>query len=381
MKSSRVSNDIHVNDKQEIPEMESIAYASQWKLMWIKFKRHKVAVFAGGFILLLYFLAIFAGFFSPNDPNRRFSNYALGPPTRVRFFDSEGQFHWRPFVYGTERRLDSETFLRTHVEVPGERYHLRLFVRADEHRVLGLFATNIRLIGTEEPGRFFPLGTDRQGRCMLSQMIYGSRISLSIGIIGVSLAFAIGIILGGISGYFGGAIDMFIQRMIEILMSFPTLPLWMALSAALPVTWSVLQVYFAISVILSLLGWTGMARVVRGKFLALREEDYVTAAVIAGASPKRIMFRHMLPGFLSHIIASASLSIPGMILGETALSFLGLGLRRPAVSWGVLLQQAQNLNAVVLAPWLLASVFPIIVTVLAFNFFGDGVRDAADPYS
>lgn len=360
---------------------EQLAYASQWRLMWVKFKKHKVALVAGVIIALAYFLAIFAEFFTPYDPNRRFTDHALVQPMRVHFVDQDGQFHLRPFVYDYERQRDPETLRRYYVEVKTEPHQIRFFVQGDQYSLLGMIPMRLRLFGTEEPGRVFLLGTDQQGRCMLSQMVHGARVSLSIGLIGVIVSFVLGIILGGISGYFGGAVDLLIQRLIEILRSFPTLPLWMALAAALPVDWPVMRLYFFITLILSLIGWTTMARVVRGKFLSLREEDYVAAADIAGASPRRIMFRHMLPSFLSHLIAAASLSIPGMILGETALSFLGLGLRRPAISWGVLLQQAQNINVVALSPWLLLSVIPVVVIVLAFNFFGDGVRDAADPYN
>jgi peptide/nickel transport system permease protein len=360
---------------------EQLAYASQWRLMWIKFKKHKVALVAGVIIALAYFLAIFADFFTPYDPNRRFTDHALVQPMRVHFVDEGGQFHLRPFVYDYERQRDPDTMRRYYVEVKNEPHQIRFFVQGDEYRLLGFIPTRLRLFGTEEGGRIFLFGTDQQGRCMLSQMVHGARVSLSIGLIGVTLSFLFGIILGGISGYFGGVVDLLIQRLIEILRSFPTLPLWMALAASLPVDWPIMRVYFFITLILSLLGWTTMARVVRGKFLSLRDEDYVAAADIAGASSRRIMFRHMLPSFLSHLIAAASLSIPGMILGETALSFLGLGLRRPAISWGVLLQQAQNINAVALSPWLLLAVIPVVIVVLAFNFFGDGVRDAADPYN
>lgn len=358
---------------------EQLAYASQWKLMWIKFRRHRVAFIAGIVIALFYIGAIFAEFFSPYDPNERFTEYALAPPTTVHFVDQDGNFYLRPFVYDYEKKLDEETFQRYYEEIPTERHPIRFFVRGSEYKLLGVIPMDLHLYGAGE-GKVFLLGTDQQGRDMVSQLIFGGRISLSIGLMGVIMSFVIGIILGGISGYLGGTVDNVIQRLIEILRSFPTLPLWMALSAALPADWPVMRLYFAITLLLSLLGWTTMARVVRGKFLALREEDYVAAADIAGASPRRIMFRHMLPSFISHLIASASLSIPGMILGETSLSFLGLGLRRPAISWGVLLQQAQNIHAVALAPWLLLSTVPVILTVLAFNFFGDGVRDAADPY-
>ena len=356
-----------------------LAYASQWKLMWIKFKRHKVAVVAGVFILLAYLLAIFADFIGPYDPNERFTDFALAQPTQVSFVNEDGQFSFRPYVSGYERKIDEETFQRYYVANPDERYPVRFFVRGSEYKLFGFIPAELRLFGAGE-GKIFVFGTDRHGRCIFSQILHGGRISLSIGLIGVTLSFIIGIIIGGISGYFGGIIDNLLQRLIEIMRSFPTLPLWMALGAALPIGWPVMRLYFAITILLSLVGWTTMARVVRGKFLSLREEDYVMAADMAGASSRRIIFRHMLPSFISHLVAAASLAIPQMILGETALSFLGLGLRRPAVSWGVLLQQAQSVHAIVFSPWLLIVVFPVILTVLAFNFFGDGLRDAADPY-
>jgi peptide/nickel transport system permease protein len=379
-------NDTGDQDEDAIRERierqtEELAYASQWKLVWRKFKKHKLALVAAIIIALAYLLAIFADFFTPYDPNRRFSDYALGKPTGIHSVDEEGRFSLRPFVYGYERQIDPDSFRRFYVDDTSRKYNVRFLVQGDEYRLFGFIPARLRLFGAEEGGRVFLFGTDQQGRCLFSQLVHGGRVSLSIGLIGVTLSFIIGIVLGGISGYFGGVVDTLIQRLIEILRSFPTLPLWMALGAALPVHWPVLRLYFFITLILSLIGWTTMARVVRGKFLSLREEDYVAAATIAGASPRRIMFRHMLPSFISHLIAAASLSIPGMILGETALSFLGLGLRRPAISWGVLLQQAQNINAVASAPWLMIAVFPVIIVVLAFNFFGDGLRDAADPYS
>ena len=358
---------------------QELAYASQWKLMWIKFKRHKVAVVAGVFILLAYLLAIFADFVGPYDPNERFTEFALAQPTQISFVDEDGRFSLRPYVSGYERVIDEETYQRYYVADPDERHPVYFFVQGSEYKLFGFIPARLRLFGAVE-GKIFLFGTDKHGRCIFSQILHGGRISLSIGLIGVTLSFIIGIIIGGISGYFGGVVDNLLQRLIEIVRSFPTLPLWMALGAALPIDWPVMRLYFAITILLSLVGWTTMARVVRGKFLALREEDYVMAADMAGASSRRIILRHMLPSFISHLVAAASLAIPQMILGETALSFLGLGLRRPAVSWGVLLQQAQSVHAIVFSPWLLIVVFPVILTVLAFNFFGDGLRDAADPY-
>ncbi len=262
-------------------------------------------------------------------------------------------------------------------------YFIRFFAKGFEYRLLGLFTTDIHLLGldTEEtPTPFYPLGTDRMGRDLWSRLMYGTRISLSIGLVGVAMSLFLGILLGGMSGYYGGSIDLTIQRVIEFLRSIPTIPLWLALGAAVPLEWSVVQVYFAITVILSLLGWTGLAREVRGRLLAMREEDFILAARFSGSNELRIIFRHMIPSFMSHIIAAITLAIPAMILAETALSFLGLGLRPPAISWGILLFEAQNLQAVAGAPWLLLPGLVVIVAILAFNFLGDGLRDAADPY-
>ncbi|MYE03202.1 MAG: ABC transporter permease, partial [Alphaproteobacteria bacterium] len=293
----------------------------------------------------------------------------------------EGEFIG-PFVYGYSRSLDLAQLKRVYVEDPEKVYRLRFFCRGDGYRFWGLFEADLHLLcpADREGATLFLLGTDRLGRDVLSRIIYGARISLTVGLIGILISFALGIVIGGLAGYYGGWVDSLSQRIIEIVRSFPELPLWMALSAALPVTWSPVLVFFGITIILGLLDWTGLARAVRSKLLALREEDFCTAAQLMGASPGRIIGRHLLPGFASHLIASATLSIPSMILGETALSYLGLGLRPPVTSWGVLLTEAQNMNVVVLYPWLMLPVVPVVVTVLAFNFLGDGLRDAADPY-
>tara|TARA_B100000700_G_scaffold319285_1_gene414167 strand:- start:742 stop:1617 length:876 start_codon:yes stop_codon:yes gene_type:complete len=289
--------------------------------------------------------------------------------------------HFWPFVYKIKGFRHPETLRKYYVEDESKTYPVQLFVRGETYRFLGLFETDIHLFGVEEGGTLFLLGTDHLGRDLLSRIIYGSRISLTIGLIGVSLSFVFGLVIGVVSGYYGGWIDNIIQRGIEILRSFPSIPLWMALAAALPASWSPLQVYMGITVVLSLIGWTGLARQVRGKILSLREEDFAMAALLAGASRWRIMTRHLLPSFMSHIIVSLTLAVPSMILGETSLSFLGLGLRPPVTSWGVLLKEAQNVQAVAFQPWLLTPVIFVIITVLAFNFVGDGLRDAADPYS
>ena len=372
--------EIATQEDQAAREGEKFYIASQWNLMWWKFKKHKVAVFSSFVILFLYLIAAFCEFIAPYDLHERHVKFVFTPPQKIHFVH-EGKLQ-RPFVYGLEREVDLETLRKLYHEDTSQIFPLRLFVRGNPYKFWSLFETDLHLfgIGTED-GTAFLLGTDRLGRDVLSRVIYGARISLSIGLVGVFLALVLGMALGGASGYYGGSTDNIIQRVIELLRSFPTIPLWMALSAALPPEWPPLRIYFGITVILSLIGWTGLARVVRGKLLSLREEDFATAARLAGASETRVIGRHLLPGFMSHIIVTITLAIPGMILAETALSFLGLGLRPPVTSWGVLLQEAQNVRTVALHPWLMLPVLFVIVAVLAFNFVGDGLRDAADPYS
>ncbi len=357
---------------------EELYLASQWKLMWWKLKRHKLAIVSSAVLAIIYFGAVFCEFLSPYNLHTRNSQYIYAPPQNIKLFHQD-QFIG-PFVYGYQYELNMENLQREYVENTDDIQKVRFFCAGDNYQFWGLFQANLHLICPAQEGQLFMLGTDRLGRDMLSRILHGSRISLTIGLIGIIISFAIGIVVGGIAGYYGGMLDNIIQRIIEILRSFPELPLWMALSAILPVTWSPILVFFGITIILAMLDWTGLARAVRSKLLSLREEDYCTAAQLMGAKPKRIIFRHLLPGFMSHLIASASLSIPGMILGETALSFLGLGLRPPITSWGVLLNEAQNINVVALYPWLMLPVLPVIIVILAFNFLGDGLRDAADPY-
>jgi peptide/nickel transport system permease protein len=360
------------------PEQERFYLASQWTLMWWKFKRHRVAVVSAIILLAMYASTLVTEVLVPYNLHTRHTDFIYAPPQRVHVFH-EGRLIG-PFVYGLVKTLNMETLRRDYTEDTSRPYPLRFFCSGDPYRFWNLVEGSLHVACPSEGATLFLLGTDRLGRDVLSRIFHGARISLTIGLIGIAISFALGLIIGGIAGYFGGWVDLVIQRIIEVIRSFPELPLWMALSAVLPVTWSPILIYFGITGILAMLEWTGLARAVRSKLLALREEDYCTAARLMGAKPKRIIGRHLLPGFMSHLIASATLSIPGMILGETALSFLGIGLRPPITSWGVLLNEAQNINVVALYPWLMLPVVPVIIVILAFNFFGDGLRDAADPY-
>jgi peptide/nickel transport system permease protein len=356
-----------------------IYVASQWKLVWWRFRKHRLAVLGTVIVIIIYTIALFAEFFAPFTPGSFDADYTYSPPQRLHFFDDDG---FGLYVYGYSTKLNEETLVRTFEVDESKKIPVRLFARGNEYKMWGLFESDLHLLGpVEKSAPMYLLGANDQGQDMLSRIIFGARVSMSIGLVGVALSFVFGILLGGISGYYAGMTDTVIQRLIELLMSIPTLPLWLGLSAALPPEWSPLKVYFGITIILSLIGWTDLARVVRGRFLSLRGEDFVTAAELDGSSKPRIILRHMLPSFASHVIASLTLAVPAMILAETALSFLGLGLQPPIVSWGVLLQEAQNIRSVATAPWLLLPGFAVIIAVLALNFMGDGLRDSADPYA
>ena len=352
--------------------------ASSWTLMRRRFVRHRLALIGGVVLAVIYLLAIFADSFSVSSRDLRYPEHLYAPPTRVRIVH-DGSLR-APFVYGLRVTRHPVTRAKVFTIDPQQTIPVRLFVTGYEYRLLGLIPSRLHLLGVDEPGVLFPFGTDSLGRDMLARVLHGARVSLSIGLVGVTLSFLLGCLLGGLSGFFGGRVDMLVQRVIEFLQALPTIPLWMALAAAVPIEWPALRVYFMITIILSVIGWTGLARVVRGKLLQLRTEDFVMAAAIGGAKSMAIITRHLLPGFMSYLIVSLTLAIPGMILGETALSFIGIGLRPPVVSWGVMLQQAQNVRTLSLHPWLLIPGLFVVAVVLCFNFVGDGLRDAADPY-
>ncbi len=354
--------------------------ASQFQLMWWKFKKHRLAIIGMVILATFVFIALFAEFLSPYTPGSRTPNYLFGGPQSLHFVDADGNFHMRPFTYALTAAMDPETFLLEVKEDTSDPWPVYFFVKGDPYKMWGIIESDVHLFGVKE-GHLHLLGTDQLGRDILSRLFHATRTSLTIGVVGLFISFFLGLIIGGISGFFGGSIDEVIQRFIEFIRSIPTLPLWMALAAALPREWSPQRVYFTITILLGLLGWTHLARRVRGKLLSLREEDFVVAARIAGSSDARIIARHLLPSFLSYIIVDLSISFPYMILAETSLSFIGLGLRAPVISWGVLLQDAQNIQAIALYPWLFTPVAFVIISVMAFSFVGDGMRDAADPYS
>lgn len=378
-------------DQEEVPQSVEYAQAANvsgdigqlsiWRLMWRRFLRNRLAVGGAVVLFFMYIVIIFAPFFAPYDHLVSNEDFVARAPQRPRFFDAQGNFHLRPFVYGTTTTLDTENLDWVHEDDPEQIYPIHFFVKGKPYKLFGLIKSDRHMYGVEEPGTVFLLGTDRNGRDMVSRIIYGGRVSMTVGLVGVSLTIIFGSILGTISGYFGGMVDTIIQRIIELLMSFPSIALWAAFAAALPADITVVTRFFFISIILSLIGWTSLARQVRAKVLAYREMDFASAAKAAGASHTRIILIHMLPNALSHIIVVATLAIPGMILAETALSFLGLGILPPAVSWGTLLQDAQTVSVVIKKPWLMLPGLFVIMAVLSFNFVGDGFRDAADPFA
>ena len=355
---------------------------SQWQLIWRRFKRSRIALVGGIVLAAFYLAAIFGNFLAPYDISTRFTNQIYAPPNLPRFVDEQGSFHLQPFVYKMKQAINRDTLEIAYAPDVSKRYPLRFFVKGDPYKLWGVIPSEIHLFGTGEADvPLFVMGSDRQGRDMLTRALIGSQVSLTLGLIGVAIGLMLGSTLGVVSGYFGGLIDDLVQRFAELLLVIPQIPLWMALAAILPVTWSSLQVYFGITIILSLLTWGSLARQIRGKTLAMREEGYVLAARAAGASHWWIIARHLLPNNASHIIVVATLAIPYMILGETALSFLGLGIRAPMTSWGVLLEEAQNVQTLIFHPWLVIPAVLVILVVLGFNFVGDGLRDAVDPYS
>jgi peptide/nickel transport system permease protein len=358
---------------------ERLSVASNWRLVWWRFRKHHLAILSAVLLLALYAVVLCPDFFSTQDPEATDARRAFIPVQRLHLFDG---WRLRPSVSAVVGRRNPVT-LRMEWRVDETRIPLGLFVSGYPYRLFGLISTRLHLIGPVAPDpreAIHLLGTDRLGRDQWSRLMHGTQTSMTIGLVAVTLSVVLGVLLGGVSGYFGGLPDLVIQRLIELLQSLPTIPIWLALTAALPREWSPQRVFFAITVILALVGWTTLGREVRGRFLAMREEDFVLAAELAGCSRRRIIVRHMVPTFLSHIIATSTLAIPAMIINETSLSFLGLGLRPPAISWGVLLQEAQNIQTLALAPWLLIPGGVVIVSVLAFNLVGDGLRDAADPY-
>lgn len=375
-----VNSEIDPRALEQSPE----DFASQWRLIWVAFRRHRLAMTGAIIILMFYLVGLFAEFLAPFDPNSTSSENIYHPPQMIHFIDRDAAGGWslNPHVVGLSMERDKFTLQTSYVPDPDKKIYLDFFGKGDPYNLWGFIPMERHLLTTENPEeQFYFLGSDRLGRDMLSRIIYGTRVSMSIGLIGVSLRLILGLILGGISGYYGGRVDMFIQRVVELVISLPTIPIWLGLSAALPQDWSPLMRYFAITIILSLVAWTELARVVRGRFLALRTEDFVTAARLDGCTRRRVIFRHMMPSMVSHIIASVTLAIPVMIIAETSLSFLGLGLTPPIISWGVLLKEAQNIRSIAEAPWLFAPGGAVVLAVLALNFLGDGLRDAADPYA
>lgn len=374
----------------EIPH-DHIAYAdlesveidviSVRRLMWLRFKRNRLALIGSVVLVFMYLAAVFAGFIGPYGLRETHEKFPASPPLLPRFVDEEGNFSFRPFVYAMESKVDPATFKRVQTPNTDVKHYLHFFARGTPYTILGFIESDLHLFHVDEPAKVFLLGTDKQGRDLFSRIFFGAQVSLTVGLVGVSLSLIFGTLIGIAGGYFGGLFDNVTQRMIEVLISFPQIPLWLALAALIPPTWSSVQRFFAISIVLSLVNWGGLSRQVRGMVYALREEDYVIAARYASASDWRIITRHLLPNTLSHILVIATISIPAMILGETALSFLGLGIQPPMTSWGLLLNQAQHTRVLIQQPWLLTPALFVVASIISFNFLGDGLRDAADPFA
>lgn len=360
---------------------ERRAMLSVNRLMWLRFRRNRLAVTGMIILVVMYTMAFFADFLAPYTVDQTHQKYVGAPPTGLQLFDAQGEFHWPPFVYGLQSKTDPDTFRRTYVPKTEETYPIHFLGHGEPYEMFGLFSTDLHFFVVDEPGKIFLLGTDSTGRDLFSRVLYGARISLSVGLAGVILSLVIGAFIGVTSGYFGGVMDNIIQRIIEVISSIPQIPLWLALAAAVPPNWSPIRVYFGIAVVLSFVTWGGLARQVRGIVLGLRDTDFVIAARYTNCSTFRIIARHLLPNTFSHVLVIATLSIPSMILGETALSFLGLGIRPPMTSWGVLLNEAQHVRVLLGEPWLLWPAVFVLLTIVSFNFVGDGLRDAADPFS
>ncbi len=365
--------------RKALKREESYYLASQWQLMFRKLGKHKLARFSLVILGFLYFVAFFGNFIAPSNLTAYDAQSKDAPPSTIHFFTEDGEFIG-PFVYGVNQTRDPVTYKKIFAEDTSKIYRIQFFTKGCEYSFLGFIKSDLHLFGVEPGGKLFLFGTDSMGRDLLSRIILGSQVSLTIPFAGTAISFILGILLGSVSGYFGGWVDNLIQRIIEVLNSLPSLPLWMALSAAIPAGIPPVQMYLMITVILSFIGWTGLARVVRGKFMSLKNEDYVMAARLAGVSDIKIIFKHLVPGFMSYLIVSLTLGIPSMIIGETSMSFLGLGIQSPATSWGVLLKDAQQIQNIANYPWRLIPLIFVVITVLAFNFLGDGLRDAADPY-
>ena len=391
---TRVRDDTHSSPPEDgdLPEFldssagigeSRIQYLTPRQLMFIRFRKNKLAVLGFWFLMFIYGSVLFAPMVAPYDPFHRFNKHLYVPPREIQIRDDAGNWQ-RPFVYAVKIETNKETFTREFIEDRSQQYPVRLFMHGDPYKLWGLWKMDWHLYGVEnaeEVGPIFLLGGDKFGRDIFGRVLFGGRISLTIGLFGVSISLFIGLLLGGLSGLYGGTVDNVVQRGIEFLRSIPTIPLWMGLAAAMPADWPQIRIYFGITIILSLLGWTTLARVVRGKFLSLRNEDFVLAAQSAGANQWYLIWQHLVPSFMSYVLVDLTLAIPNMILGETALSFLGLGLVSPAVSWGVMLKDAQQVVEIAIHPWILWPAMFVVVTVLAFNFIGDGLRDAADPYA